>query len=617
MAESSSAAGRFYHTISEAGRVLPSASRWNSVEIDFRLVPQLSNGYDSIPSPYSKSYDYELVITDKKYLKRFLYISLSTAFLILALILLLHFVPHKNSHHNSSNNLTLAVNHALTFFDVQKSGNYPSNSPVKFRGSSGLQDGKWKNLHADLVGGFYDSGNNIKFTFPTAYTITLLSWSVIEYHKKYEELGEVEHVKDIIRWGSQYLLKVFVYRNATGSSPILYSQVGSSNDTMNENDISCWQRPEDMKYNRGVSVCDVTASDLAGEIIASLAAASLVFKQENEYSASLVKAAEKLYEVATNETHSDKQVVYTSVDRCGMEARQFYNSTGFKDELVWAGIWLFLATGNTSYLEYATGNFNAAADDQAISDKGIFYWNNKFPAIVLLLTRIRFFHDPGFPYEHALGSSSNVIEQLMCFYLSHETLNRTQGGLIFLKPDDYGGALQFAATASFLSKLYSDYLSLLQRSGGSCGNGGFSRAMLRRFAMSQINYILGENPKKMSYVVGFGDKYPTHVHHRSASIPWDGRLYSCSEGHKWLSSKDPNPNTLLGAMVTGPDQFENFIDERDKPWFTQPSIASNAGLVAALIALHESSSHHSSGFNLGIDQTGIFEKVHVLPSTVP
>lgn len=61
------------------------------------------------------------------------------------------------------------------------------------------------------------------------------------------------------------------------------------------------------------------------------------------------------------------------------------------------------------------------------------------------------------------------------------------GGLIFLKPDDYGGALQFAATASFLSKLYSDYLSLLQRSGGSCGNGGFSRAMLRRFAMSQVS----------------------------------------------------------------------------------------------------------------------------------
>lgn len=120
---SSSAAGRFpvsfYHAISEAGRVLPSASRWNSVEIDFQLVPQAFNGYDSIPSPYSKSYDYEFVITDKKYLKRFLYISLTITLLILALILLLHFLPHKKTHHNPSNNLALAVNHALTFFDAQ------------------------------------------------------------------------------------------------------------------------------------------------------------------------------------------------------------------------------------------------------------------------------------------------------------------------------------------------------------------------------------------------------------------------------------------------------------------------------------------------------------------
>lgn len=108
-----------------------------------------------------------------------------------------------------------------------RAGNYPRNSPVKFRGSSGLQDGKWNNLHADIVGGFYDSGNNIKFTFPMAYTITLLSWSVLEYHEKYAEVGELEHVKDIIRWGSQYLLKVFVYPNATGSSPILYSQASS------------------------------------------------------------------------------------------------------------------------------------------------------------------------------------------------------------------------------------------------------------------------------------------------------------------------------------------------------------------------------------------------------
>lgn len=80
--------------------------------------------------------------------------------------------------------------------------------------------------HPDLVGGFYDSGKNIKLSSTTAYTVTLLSWTVIEYHQKYADIGELDHVKDIIKWGSDYLLKLYVPPNNTsGSSAILYSQV--------------------------------------------------------------------------------------------------------------------------------------------------------------------------------------------------------------------------------------------------------------------------------------------------------------------------------------------------------------------------------------------------------
>ena len=110
----------FVHTISEAGRLLPSASRWNSKELEFSLYAQSSSAYDSIPPRFAKLVDYDLVITDKKHFKRFLYISVSVVFLILALILLLHFLPRKNKHHGPSKNLTLAVNQALTFFDAQK-----------------------------------------------------------------------------------------------------------------------------------------------------------------------------------------------------------------------------------------------------------------------------------------------------------------------------------------------------------------------------------------------------------------------------------------------------------------------------------------------------------------
>lgn len=45
--------------------------------------------------------------------------------------------------------------------------------------------------------------------------MTMLSWSVIEYSAKYEAAGELSHVKDIIKWGTDYFLKTF---NSTADS---------------------------------------------------------------------------------------------------------------------------------------------------------------------------------------------------------------------------------------------------------------------------------------------------------------------------------------------------------------------------------------------------------------
>lgn len=106
-------------------------------------------------------------------------------------------------------------------------GILPKDFKVGFRGNSSLNDGQDGKIVADLVGGYYDSGNNIKFSFSTAYTVTLLSWTVIEYQEKYAEIGELDHIKDIIKWGSEYLLKIFIpHPNSTSGLSTLYSQVG-------------------------------------------------------------------------------------------------------------------------------------------------------------------------------------------------------------------------------------------------------------------------------------------------------------------------------------------------------------------------------------------------------
>ncbi|OVA03486.1 Glycoside hydrolase [Macleaya cordata] len=601
--------GLYVHTVSEACRLLPSASRWNSIELEFNLLPT-SLISDNTPSNYSKSIDYNLIISNKKHFKRFIYISVSLVFVIVAIVLLLHFLPLKHAPQDSSKNLTVPLNQALLFFDAQKSGVLPNNL-IKFRGDSGLEDGNFGDTHVDLVGGFYDSGNNIKFTFPTAYTVTLLSWTVIEYHQKYADIGELEHIKDIIKWGSDYLLKVFVPSNSTSDPTILYSQVGSTNNsTKIDNDINCWQRPEDMTYQRPVSICRTNSSDLAGEIIAALSATSLVFKDDKAYSIELIKAAEKLFELVIRDPN--KQGTYTMDDDCGGEARKFYNSSGYLDEVVWGGSWLFFATGNNSYLRYATEKFELAVNEELTLEKGVFSWNNKLAASAVLLTRLRYFRDPGYPYEETLEPSSNMTDLLMCSYLSHQSFNKTPGGLILLRPD-LNAPLQYAAAASFLSKLYSDYLYIMQSSGRSCSTSSFSIEMLHKFSIAQASIFKRNNPMKMSYLVGFGDHFPTQVHHRGASISWDNRRYSCPEGNRWLYSKDPNPNVLIGSMVAGPTQDDNFSNARDKPEYTEPSISGNAALVAALIALHDPPRDSSSlkGFNGGIDKLGIFSNIRV------
>lgn len=135
-----------------------------------------------------------------------------------------------------------------------------------------------------------------------------------------------------------------------------------------------------MAYPRPVSQCTTSASDLAGEIVAALSAASLVFKEDKNYSSKLIETAKELFNTASREDVGNEQGTYT-MDTCGAEAMKFYNSSGYKDELVWGGTWLSFATGNISHLQYATDKFPSAVDEELSSEKGLFYWNNKISAI--------------------------------------------------------------------------------------------------------------------------------------------------------------------------------------------------------------------------------------------
>lgn len=104
---------------------------------------------------------------------------------------------------------------------------------------------------------------------------------------------------------------------------------------------------------------------------AALASASIVFKDNKAYSQKLVHGAATLWKFAREQRGRYSEG--------GSDASVFYNSTSYWDEFVWGGAWMYLATGNSSYLQLSTHPKLAkhAGAFWGGPDYGVLSWDNK------------------------------------------------------------------------------------------------------------------------------------------------------------------------------------------------------------------------------------------------
>ncbi|CAN6803947.1 unnamed protein product, partial [Brassica oleracea] len=343
-----------------------------------------------------------------------------------------------------------ALSKSLLYFEAQRSGRLPYNQRVTWRDHSGLTDGLEQGV--DLVGGYHDAGDHVKFGLPMAFTVTMLPWSVIEYGDSLASTGELSHALEAIKWGTDYFIKAHTSPN------VLWAEVGDG-----DTDRYCWQRPEDMTTSRRAFKIDENnpGSDLARETAAAMAAASIVFRTTNpHYSHLLLHHAQQLFEFG------DKY--RGKYDESLRVVKSYYASvSGYMDELLWGATWLSRATDNDHYISYVVDMAHQLGGlSWAMSE---FSWDVKFAGVQLLAS--------------------------MC----HEGT---------VTPDE-----------------------------------------MIVFAKSQIDYILGTNPMKTSYLVGYGPKYPTRVHHRGASIASDKEykgFIGCTQGYDyWYGRSEPNSNRGL------------------------------------------------------------------------
>ncbi|TYJ43855.1 hypothetical protein E1A91_A03G181900v1 [Gossypium mustelinum] len=460
-----------------------------------------------------------------------------------------------------------ALDKTFMFLEAQRSGKLPFDQCVKWRGDSGLKDGALQGV--DLVGGYYDAGDHVKFGLPMAFSVTMLAWGTIEYRKEITNLNQMGHTLWAIRWGTDYFIKAHTQPN------VLWGQVGDG-----DSDHYCWERAEDMTTPRTAYKLDEAhpGSDLAGETASALAAAAIAFKPYNSsYSELLLVHAKQLFSFA------DKfRGLYDDSIQC---AKQFYTSSGYSDELLWAATWLFRATGEEHYLKYVVDNaVYMGGTGWAVKE---FSWDNKYAGVQILLSKV-LMEQKGGAYISTLKQYQAKADYFACACLQKNdgyNVHLTPGGLMYVHE---WNNLQYASAASFLLAVYSDYLSAANAK-LTCPDGQIQPHEVLNFAKSQADYILGKNPKSMSYLVGYGPKYPTHVHHRGASIASISVLpsmVSCVQGFEaWYRSPGADPNVIYGALVGGPDQNDGFNDDRSSYEQTEPTLSGSAPLVGLFAKL--------------------------------
>lgn len=472
-----------------------------------------------------------------------------------------------------------ALTKSLLYFESQRSGRLPYNQRVTWRDHSGLTDGLEQGV--DLVGGYYDAGDHVKFGLPMAFTVTMLSWSVIEYREEISGAGELEHALEAIKWGTDYFIKAHTSPN------VLWAEVGDG-----DTDHYCWQRPEDMTTSRQAYKIDEKnpGSDLAGETAAAMAAASIVFKKINpHYSHLLLHHAQQLFEFG------DKYRGKYDEEGGGVEVvKRYYASvSGYMDELLWAALWLYKATDNEEkehYLKYVIENAHFFGGiGWSITE---FSWDVKYAGVQIMASKL-LMEGKHKAHNQILEQYRSRAEYYLCSCLNKNNngsnVDRTPGGLLYVRQ---WNNMQYVSTAAFLLTVYSDYLKNSNQKLHCHGEEQVGHEELKTFAKSQVDYILGSNPMNMSYLVGYGSTYPTRVHHRGASIVSFREhkgFIGCTQGYdNWYSRFEQNPNVLVGALVGGPDFQDNFKDQRGNYVQTEACTYNTAPLVGVFAKFSQS-----------------------------
>jgi endoglucanase len=442
-----------------------------------------------------------------------------------------------------------ALQDSMFFYAAQRSGQLPPDNQVGWRGDSDLSDGSDHGVN--LTGGYHDAGDLVKFGLPEAWSMNMLAWGLIDYPQGYASAGQTQAALENLRWGDDYIL------SADTGPDTFYGQVANPST-----DHQYWGPAETNPTVRPsyavTSSCP--GSDLAGQASAALASSAIVFSAADpKYSAQLLTRAESLFTLA--------DANLGDYSNCITAAQGFYNSfSGYWSQLVAAEIWLYRATGSSSWLAKAQtdyANLPLAQQSTLHEYNWTTNWDDDSFADYIWLAQLTGQQQYITDAEHNLDWWTSGF--------NGSSVSYSPGGEAFL---DQWGSLRYSSNAAFLALEFSRYLT--------ANNLDPTRATAyHNFAVQQINYILGQNPNHESYEVGFTNggtstAWPQFPHHSTAHDPWSDNLTTPAQ------TRHLDYGLLAGGPASANDQF---TDQRANYQETEGALDYNALFTGDLAAL--------------------------------
>lgn len=412
----------------------------------------------------------------------------------------------------------------------------------------------------DLTGGWYDCGDFATFGQTFFYSAYMLVLSYLEFPEGFDDFystdyhgyvesgdytwegkkGAPDGIPDVLneaKYATDFIIKAvrdkntFYYQKGDGDAD---HKIWCTSPTKSTLSVSNGGESDGSRYI-GKATGNVTSmASLAGAALAGMAQAYAKF--DPEYAKLCLEKAKVCYEFVTGTTkgNSGACAFYGNKPKYQTDETIFYAE-------------LYRATKDKQYLQAAEQSASWMMAETGYNHNFSLCYNNT--------------EDLGCYLMASLGDDTEYSKYGKTALEFFVKLYKPASGYFLNVKNDGWGVLRFPANQAFVYGLYAKLTGA---------------TTVDPYALGSIEYIMGNNGRKFSYIVGFGDSHPFYPHHRNfyrTDNNNEGALPKITKDYKYVQ---------LGYMVGGSLNDGAYTDVEKEYTYSEGGIDYNAGLVGAL-----------------------------------